>query len=75
MSTCITRGTEKGGLGVAHRYAKTPHGRALFKDPDTGRRKQNPDRLHKERKKDTGGNERQGANAQQSFKANKVTAG
>ena len=48
-ATCITRGPEKGGLGVAQR----PHGRALYKGPDTGRRKQNPDKLYKDRKKDT----------------------
>ena len=27
-------------LGAARRYTKTPHGRALYKDTDTGRRKQ-----------------------------------
>ena len=48
MSTCITGGREKGGLSVAQRY--TPHGRALYKDPDTGRRSQNPQILDKDKK-------------------------
>ena len=36
----------KGGLGAAQPYTRTPHGRALYKDPDTGKRKQNPDKLN-----------------------------
>ena len=36
-AACITRGPEKGGLGTTQRYTMTPRGRALYKDPGTGK--------------------------------------
>ena len=76
-SACnITTGPEKGGLGVSQRYTKTAHGRASYQDQGTGKRKQNPDKLYtKTEKRTKGENEREGANARPSFKADKSTAG
>ena len=76
QATCITRGPDKGGLGMSQHCTRTPHGRALYKDQGTGKRKQNAHKLHtKTEKRTKGKNERQGANARPSFKADKSTAG
>ena len=73
-ATCITRGPRKGGLGAAQRYTKTPRGRALYKNPDSGRRKKNKQTIQIQKNRTKGENKRQSANARRSFKADKSTA-